>query len=393
MRDALSEASLRFHINAGTTALTADNGFWTKAKTTINQGATLAVAKIGTLDSDASRTLAGGTLQTGSDPVMTVANNKTLFGETIDNVTLAPNSLLMVDQSTIGDKAIDGNLTLTAPAAESNDRKARIAVVNATEGSFTLSNNDLGDLAVETDNQVVTTEYDNKIVTVDVDEKSLSTAIGSLGISQTARRTDTVFANTIADRTARTIAGEGVSLWADVGGERYEADKLAKNVQYKSNMFYGAFGAEVGLGANARIGAALQYGTGDSKSNNFNIKNAIDAISVGLYGTYSFNENMKVVGELAYTKTSNDITSSERMSDCLCRCLQGSSNRKRTPLRPLPRVFRTKILPKSFRRQDGTGRAGVCVSGTRFFRPIPAPGRAQRRLVGSVPFVRIRSRT
>lgn len=222
-------------------------------------------------------------------------------------VNLAGGSLLMINAATVGEQAVEGNLTVA--------EKATVAVVNAADNKFVLSDNAIDGFKVLSDNQFVDASYDKttKTVITDVNEQKLAGAVASLGIVQMARRADTVMANTIADRTAQTIAGEGVSLWADVGGERYEADKLANQAQYKANMFYGAFGADVGLNPNARIGAAVQYGTGDSKSDNYNIKNDIDAVSLGLYGTYNFNENMKVVGEFAYTMSSNDVTSSERL--------------------------------------------------------------------------------
>lgn len=78
-------------------------------------------------------------------------------------------------------------------------------------------------------------------------------------------------------------------------------------------MFYGAFGADVGVTPDARIGAAIQYGSGDSKSDNYGIKNDIDAVTFGLYGSYNVTDAAKIVGEFGWTHTTNDVTSSERL--------------------------------------------------------------------------------
>lgn len=234
---------------------------------------------------------------------------------TTGNVELFANSLLMVDEGAVGEAAIKGKLVAHAPTAEA-DRKAQVAVINATDGKFTLASAGVEGIAIEqivTDNQFVDPFFKDGVITTDVNEQKLAGAVASMGVQQMARRADTVIANTIADRTAQTIAGEGVSLWADVGGERYEADDLDNKAQYKANMFYGAFGADVGITPNARIGAAIQYGTGDSKSDNYNIKNDIDAVSLALYGSYNVTDAAKIVGEFAWTKTSNDVTSSERL--------------------------------------------------------------------------------
>lgn len=226
---------------------------------------------------------------------------------TAGTVELAANSLLMINQATVGEQAIAGKLT-AAPKAQ-----VQVGVVNATEGSFKLADNVTGTPVVLTDNQFVNGALAEGVVTTTVDKQKLAGAVASMGVQQMARRADTVFANTIADRTAQSVAGEGVALWVDVGGERYEADDLDNGAQYKANMFYGAFGADVGVTPDARIGAAIQYGTGDSKSDNYGIKNDIDAVTFGLYGSYNVTDAAKLVGEFGWTHTTNDVTASERL--------------------------------------------------------------------------------
>ncbi len=249
---------------------------------------------------------AGSTIDVASTGAVVVDGSLTAapLSYTTGTVTLADNALLVVDQAKVGDTAINGTLAGTA--------KSVVGVVNATEGEFTLAKDGVTGLGdkVLTDNVFVSGKLDGNTVKTTVDNAALGGAIASLGIQQMARRADTVMANTVADRTSRTIAGNGVSLWADVGGERYEADDLANGAQYKANMFYGAFGGDVGVVEGLRVGAAVQYGTGDSKSHNYGIKNDIDAIGFTLYGAYDVASACKLVGEIAYTQTSNDISSS-----------------------------------------------------------------------------------
>ena len=222
-------------------------------------------------------------------------------------VTVAAKGLLLVDQANVGSETVLNGASLTM------DNSSYVGIINATDGTIKLADSITGTPLVVTDNQFVTGDVTDGVVTTTVDNQKLAGAVASMGVQQMARRADTVFANTIADRTAQSLAGEGVALWVDVGGERYEADDLDNGAQYKANMFYGAFGADVGVTPEARIGAAIQYGSGDSKSDNYGIKNDIDAVTFGLYGSYNVTGAAKIVGEFGWTHTTNDVTASERL--------------------------------------------------------------------------------
>lgn len=222
-------------------------------------------------------------------------------------VTVAAKGLLLVDQANVGSETVLNGASLTM------DNSSYVGIINATDGTIKLADSITGTPLVVTDNQFVTGDVTDGVVTTTVDNQKLAGAVASMGVQQMARRADTVFANTIADRTAQSVAGEGVALWVDVGGKRYEADDLDNGAQYKANMFYGAFGADVGVTPEARIGAAIQYGSGDSKSDNYGIKNDIDAVTFGLYGSYNVTGATKIVGEFGWTHTTNDVTASERL--------------------------------------------------------------------------------
>lgn len=136
-------------------------------------------------------------------------------------------------------------------------------------------------------------------------------ALASTGIQAMTRRADTVLAQTIADRTSvdQELAA-GTNLWVDVTGERYEADKLDNGGEFKSDMGYGAFGADFAVTQDITAGAAFQYGKGSLRSGVSSIKNSIDSYGVTAYGAMKFGD-AKVVAEASYIKNENDITSSQ----------------------------------------------------------------------------------
>ena len=136
-------------------------------------------------------------------------------------------------------------------------------------------------------------------------------ALASTGIQAMTRRADTVLAQTIADRTSvdQELAA-GTNLWVDVTSERYEADKLDNGGEFKSDMGYGAFGADFAVTQDITAGAASQYGKGSLRSGVSSIKNSIDSYGVTAYGAMKFGD-AKVVAEASYIKNENDITSSQ----------------------------------------------------------------------------------
>ena len=136
-------------------------------------------------------------------------------------------------------------------------------------------------------------------------------ALASTGIQAMTRRADTVLAQTIADRTSvdQELAA-GTNLWVDVTSERYEADKLDNGGEFKSDMGYGAFGADFAVTQDITAGAAFQYGKGTLRSGVSSIKNSIDSYGVTAYGAMKFGD-AKVVAEASYIKNENDITSSQ----------------------------------------------------------------------------------
>lgn len=219
-------------------------------------------------------------------------------------VTLAAGSLLMVDAAAVGEKTVTG----TVSAADG----AKVALVNAAEGTFKLADTVTGltSASFVSDNLFTTTALNGSDVSTTVDKNALGGAVASMGLQSMIRRADSVLAATVADRTSiDQELGAGANLWVDVGGESYEADGFDNNARFKSDMGYGVFGADVAVSDDITLGAALQYGTGSARSSNFGMKNEIDTWGLTAYSVYKTGD-ARFVGEVAYVKAKNDISAS-----------------------------------------------------------------------------------
>ena len=231
--------------------------------------------------------------------------------------------LLAVDQGAVGDSPVFG-------AAQVRFEGGKLAVVNAAPGTLTLVATPTTDVeqtpqnpatlhglaagAVLTDNPFVSVaEVSNEAGTVTLEasasQEGMST-LASMGIQSMIRRADMVLAETIADRMAGEVQ-TGSNLWVDVRGERYERDNLDNGAGFKADIGYGAFGAELAPTETTTLGAAFQYGNGTVKGDVANVKNKTKDYGFALYGSAMLGDTgVKGIGEVAYTKSTNDITSS-----------------------------------------------------------------------------------
>ena len=219
-------------------------------------------------------------------------------------VTLAAGSLLMVDAAAVGEKAVTGTVSAVGGA--------KVALVNAAEGTFKLADTVTGltSASFVSDNLFTTKALNGSDVSTTVDKNALGGAVASMGLQSMIRRADSVLAATVADRTSiDQELGAGANLWVDVGGESYEADGFDNNASFKSDMGYGVFGADVAVSDDITLGAALQYGTGSARSSNFGMKNEIDTWGLTAYSVYKTGD-ARFVGEVAYVKAKNDISAS-----------------------------------------------------------------------------------
>lgn len=228
-----------------------------------------------------------------------------------NQVTVAAQGMLIIDQQKFADSSVvEGNLVVA--------EKAFLGVANAAEGTVQLTTENG---TVDFKGQVLT---DNPFITARVDESGrqlINTldassgleAVSSLGIQAMTRRADFKIAEAVANHTAMdTVLTNPLNLWVDVSGEQYKSDDLKSGGVFKADMGYAVFGADFAVADTWSAGVAVHYGTGTLRSPVAGIHNEIDTWGVALYGTKSFNGGAcKLVGELAYTASENDITASQ----------------------------------------------------------------------------------
>ena len=242
-------------------------------------------------------------------------------------VHVGADGLLTVDQGAVGDSPVFGGAALVLFEG------GKLAVVNAAPGTLSMVANSsqtpptdggqtpqnpaatlhgLAAEAVLTDNPFVSVAgVSNTAVTLEASasQEGMST-LASMGIQSMIRRADMVLAETIADRMAGEVP-TGSNLWVDVRGERYERDNLDNGAGFKADIGYGAFGAELAPTETTTLGVAFQYGNGTVKGDVANVKNKTKDYGFALYGSAMLGDTgVKGIGEVAYTKSTNDITSS-----------------------------------------------------------------------------------
>lgn len=223
-------------------------------------------------------------------------------------IAIGQNGLLIVNQAngSADTPMVNGTVALSDGSY--------LGLVNSKVGTLKLATTvtDAGTKVV-TDNPFITgaVDADEGVVNTSLDAKGGMSAIASTGIQAMARQADLTLANTIADRTSLDQElPVGTHLWVDVTGNHTETDSLDYGANYKVDMGYGAFGADFALTDSVSAGAAIQYGHGSLRSSVSSIKNDIDSYGFTLYASKAFGE-AKVVGELSYIQTKNDITSSQ----------------------------------------------------------------------------------
>ena len=223
-------------------------------------------------------------------------------------VNVAAGSMLMVNQAGVGEQAVKGTVTL--------GNGSTLGLVNVSEGSFVLADTvtmDPAKVTLVTDNPFIGASMgsDNKTVQTNLNKTGGAGVLASTGVQTMTRRADLMMARTVADRTA--IDQElkaGANLWVDVTGESYDVDALDNGGQFKADMGYGTFGADFALTNTMTAGVAMQYGKGSLRSPVSNVKNSIQNYGLTAYMTKSIGET-KLVGELAYVQSDNEITASQ----------------------------------------------------------------------------------
>ena len=299
----LDNKTLRTHVTAGNGALVV---FGTDVSSAQN-----AVSKLDGFDSVESLVYVGIPMalsDTGSI-VIDPNSHHAVTTDVAKSVIVKSNGALVIDQATIGDNAVfEGASTILFDGGKLGITNATVGTITLTDAAGTVVN---GITTATTDNPFVEAAVNGNTVVNTMSAEGGLGALASTGIQAMTRRADTVLAQTIADRTSvdQELAA-GTNLWVDVTGERYEADKLDNGGEFKSDMGYGAFGADFAVTQDITAGAAFQYGKGSLRSGVSSIKNSIDSYGVTAYGAMKFGDS-KVVAEASYIQNENDVTSSQ----------------------------------------------------------------------------------
>ena len=304
-----ADSTLNTNITAGAGALVSIGSDANKAKS--------AVAGIDGIGS-ASTVVFVGTPMTMGDNGRLIVNPDAPAEDTdqshAKHVIVQNGGVLVVDQAGIGASPV-----FTGAHKVSVDSNSKLGIANAAPGTVMLSPTG-GDTQLDisgtvlTDNPFVSVaEVSNEAGTVTLEasasQEGMST-LASMGIQSMIRRADMVLAETIADRMASEVQ-TGSNLWVDVRGERYERDNLDNGAGFKADIGYGAFGAELAPTETTTLGVAFQYGNGTVKGDVANVKNKTKDYGFALYGSAMLGDTgVKAIGEVAYTKSTNDITSS-----------------------------------------------------------------------------------
>lgn len=220
-------------------------------------------------------------------------------------LTVNKQGMLIVDQAKLSGPAVKGNVVL-------NDG-SYLGISNASISTLTLASGEVTDngTSVVTDNPFIEAKIDGNKVVGSYDVDNGLSALASTGIQAMTRRADMMLAQSIADRTSiDQDFAQGANLWVDVSGESYDVDHLDHGGNFEADMGYGAFGADFALTDTITAGGAIQYGAGSLNSSVSSIKNDIKNYGVAFYAAKSFGP-AKLVGELAYVQSDNDISSSQ----------------------------------------------------------------------------------
>lgn len=249
----------------------------------------------------------GSVLVDGSVTSRSVTSSTAAASNRVDRTaTVNAKGMLIVNQNA-GEAIVDGNVILNSGSY--------LGVINAAVGEFTLATGDVTDNGTEvvTDNPFIRGAINttNKSVVNTLDAGSGLGAVASTGVHAMARRADFIMTETVANRTSLDqLRQPGINLWVDVTGERYETDHFDNNGSFRADAGYATFGGDIEIANGFTAGLALQYGDASLRSDVSSIKNDITSYGVTAYAGKTFGA-AKVVGELAWLKSDNDITAQQ----------------------------------------------------------------------------------
>ena len=147
-----------------------------------------------------------------------------------------------------------------------------------------------------------------KLAQVADDVASIAGTAGMVNVTMDAL---SQFNDTVAARTSILAKnGEGVNVWADVNGGKFEGKKVIAGAGYSSDIYAGVLGVDTTVACGAKIGAALTIGTADTDSKNTSAVTSMDSDLVGfsVYTSKTFGDIWNVAADIGYIQASNEVT-------------------------------------------------------------------------------------
>mgnify|MGYP004700381771 CR=1 FL=1 len=149
----------------------------------------------------------------------------------------------------------------------------------------------------------------------DLQVTKIGNEVASLGATTGVQTLTMDAVNQMADTVAArnsilTQRAQGVNVWVDVNGGKFEAKKLFDGAGYSSDIYSGVLGLDYQFSCNAVLGAALTIGTADTDSKNSGVAASTDTDLVGfsVYASKTFADIWNVAADIGYMSASNDVT-------------------------------------------------------------------------------------
>ena len=214
---------------------------------------------------------------------------------------------------------VDNNSTVSIDLIDRDtyqDAFGGLAAANAIYSLYDNAANNNGSKSARFANWLMSAESVNGLATNGdvVAVGNAAAAIGATAGLQTVTM-DAVegFTDTIGTRTSiLSSRGEGVNVWADVNGGRYQAKKLMDGAGYSSDIYAGVLGIDTTVSCGAVIGAAITVGTADTDSEKTLADTSTDTdfYGVSLYTSKRIGEAANFAVDLGYAHASNDVSGS-----------------------------------------------------------------------------------
>ena len=257
-------------------------------------------------------------LTLGSGSVVYVANTKVgdKFYASKVSVSGAGTADLMMDYGRILTLGASKNLLNTYEVALKADEDMQglaglktmgLAKATVTQGTANPASSSAAFMSYIMQDEALNGLTDLQVTKIGNEVASLGATTGVQTVTMDAVNQ---MADTVATRNSiLTQRAQGVNVWADVNGGKFEAKKLFDGAGYSSDIYSGVLGLDYQFACNAVLGAALTIGTADTDSKNSGVAASTDTDLVGfsVYASKTFADIWNVAADIGYMSASNDV--------------------------------------------------------------------------------------